>query len=630
LTDENLTPSPLKLDLIPSSIAQTIDGTALATGTLPPDGGSSPPGPPSTPPPVVITEPPVPGTSAPTIAGTTPVTTTGTTAPPVTGTLVPGTTAPTSLGTTAGTTAPPVTGTLVPGTTAPTSLGTTAGTTAPPVTGTLVPGTTAPTSLGTTAGTTAPPVTGTLVPGTTAPTSLGTIAGTTAPPITGTLVPGTTAPTSLGTTALTTAPPVAGTLIPGTTAPTILGTGVGTTAPPVAGTLIPGTTAPTILGTAVGTTAPPVTGTLVPGTTAPTSLGTTALTTAPPVAGAGTNAPTAGIVGTIAPTSIPDSSLYYRSFEQGNFPFTVEPEDPVFTTENTVDGALIWSLTTEKAKTGVKSLKTPTLENINGVSSSANLTLSLPDFGATGELHYSVFNGAQMPFDNLEIIVNDKIMEVLFDATTAFEERVINLEPGVNVVKFVYKYNPASLPVANLPPPDAFPNRIGTVFIDDVYYIPSAAAIVRASIREECVPLGSNPESFEVDKFPLPPWSTSGDAAWAISTDKAYDGTTSLRSPNFDDRPTAAISNATLQVCDEFPGGLLKLQMYASVQPPRDMFEIYIDGQNAAQLVDVNEWTVLELGLEPGPHRIDFSFQYNMFNSDVGLLPPSPAEREGK
>jgi hypothetical protein len=344
----------------------------------------------------------------------------------------------------------------------------------------------------------------------------------------------------------------------------------------------------------------------------------------------GTISPTAGIVGTIAPTSIPDSSRYYRSFEQGNFPFTVEPEDPAFTTENTVDGTLIWSLTTEKAKTGVKSLKTPTLENADAVSSSANLTLSLPDYGATGELHYSVFNGAQMPFDNLEIIVNDKIMEVLFDATTSFEDRVINLESGLNVVKFVYKYNPASLPVANLPPPDVFPNRIGSVFIDDVYYIPSAAALIRAPIREECVPLGSNPDSFEVGKFPLLPWSTSGDGAWAISTDKAYDGTTSLRSPNFDDRPTAAISNATLQVCDEFPGGLLKLQMYASVQPPRDIFEIYIDGQSAAQLVDVTEWTVLELGLEPGNHRIDFSYQYNMFNSDVSLLPPSPAEREGK
>ena len=193
-----------------------------------------------------------------------------------------------------------------------------------------------------------------------------------------------------------------------------------------------------------------------------------------------------------------------------------------------------------------------------------------------------------------------------------------------------------------MPPTDAFPNRIGTVFIDDVYYTPLAAAAkarpdvnttsptqIRAPVRAECVPLEPNPESFEVDKFPLPPWSTAGDGVWTLSSKKAYEGKSSLRSPKFEDRTTAATSNATLQVCDDFPGGLLKLQMYASVQPPRDIFEIYIDGESAAQLVDIHEWTVLELGLEPGPHQIDFSYLYNVFNSEAGLLPLSTPEREG-
>ncbi len=69
------------------------------------------------------------------------------------------------------------------------------------------------------------------------------------------------------------------------------------------------------------------------------------------------------------------------------------------------------------------------------------------------------------------------------------------------------------------------------------------------------------------------------------------------------------MSNATLEVCDDFLGGVLRMQVYASVEPPRDTFIIYIDGDEAAQLESVNEWQTLELGLTSGQHRIDFSYQ---------------------
>ena len=62
--------------------------------------------------------------------------------------------------------------------------------------------------------------------------------------------------------------------------------------------------------------------------------------------------------------------------------------------------------------------------------------------------------------------------------------------------------------------------------------------------------------------------------------------------------------------------------------PPSDIFVIYVDGESAAQLVDVNEWTDVALGLEPGPHRVDFSYQYNIFG--VNPLPPSPPQRQGE
>ena len=88
------------------------------------------------------------------------------------------------------------------------------------------------------------------------------------------------------------------------------------------------------------------------------------------------------------------------------------------------------------------------------------------------------------------------------------------------------------------------------------------------------------------------------------------------------------VSNSTIQICDEFPGGLLRFQVIASVQPPHDIFILYIDGESVAQLVDVNEWIPLAVGLDAGEHRIDFSYQYNPFS--VADLPPSPPTREGE
>ena len=69
------------------------------------------------------------------------------------------------------------------------------------------------------------------------------------------------------------------------------------------------------------------------------------------------------------------------------------------------------------------------------------------------------------------------------------------------------------------------------------------------------------------------------------------------------------------------------LQLPNSVQPPRDIFSIYIDGESAAQLVGGQEWTDVALGVSPGPHTINFSYQHSIFGVDP--LPESPPERLG-
>ena len=62
--------------------------------------------------------------------------------------------------------------------------------------------------------------------------------------------------------------------------------------------------------------------------------------------------------------------------------------------------------------------------------------------------------------------------------------------------------------------------------------------------------------------------------------------------------------------------------------PPSNIFVIYVDGVNTAQLFGVSEWMDVELGLQPGPHRVDFSYQYNIFQENP--VPPSPPRRQGE
>jgi hypothetical protein len=64
-----------------------------------------------------------------------------------------------------------------------------------------------------------------------------------------------------------------------------------------------------------------------------------------------------------------------------------------------------------------------------------------------------------------------------------------------------------------------------------------------------------------------------------------------------------------------------------SVQPPADIFELFIDGESVQSLVNIQEFTEIPMGLSPGPHVINFSYRYNPLN--IPILPPSPEERLG-
>ncbi len=349
---------------------------------------------------------------------------------------------------------------------------------------------------------------------------------------------------------------------------------------------------------------------------------------------------------------MPAGAAYFRSFEQGNFPFVLEQDDPVWTTTNNDDATKVWEVTDEQAASGVYSIRSPVLLNDELVPGVSTATLQLPDYGI-GALHYSLLGSVLMPIDRYELYVDGVQRDSQVETMTDFEERVVQVGPGPHTFDFVYNYNPVPLTNPNaFPPPEARPDHLEAVFIDDVYFVPisnmpevdgtasptvsvgpTSSPVAGGSSGTEsptatCVELGNNPEDFEDGTWPLPPWRTAGDGVWTLTDEKAFSGTTSIRSPVLVDATLKSISNTTLQICDDFLGGVMRLQAYASVAPPLDLFIVYVDGVAAAQLVEVNEWTSVALGLEPGSHRIDFSYQYNPF--DVESLPPSPPTREGK
>jgi len=249
----------------------------------------------------------------------------------------------------------------------------------------------------------------------------------------------------------------------------------------------------------------------------------------------------------------------------------------------------------------------------------------LPDMGTSGILHFSLKAGVQMPFDWFQYTVDGGEPKYWVKPMAEFQKETIELPQGQHLIEFQYEFNPRNIPAQGFPPDGSEPpDRTGVVYLDDVYFVPNPP----------CDPLEPNPYDFEEVSFPVSPWSTTGegDNLWSLTNDKAFSGTTSLRSPVLEDNTIdKAESNAVLQVCDDFNGGYLQFQYIASVQPPLDLFFVSIDGEEAVLNGNGTEWTLSpQFGMSPGPHTINFSYRFNPY--DLDSLPPSQteSEREGE
>ena len=244
---------------------------------------------------------------------------------------------------------------------------------------------------------------------------------------------------------------------------------------------------------------------------------------------------------------------------------------------------------------------------------------------------------------------------------------------------FSYKYNPLGLDAL---PPEAG-ERIGAVYIDDVYFLPAGATVAPvavpgsaspvpspeapsaegAEVRSFCVcnfyllttlyqtalhikqlqtpasapssaaptviPQGSTYfNGFEMATFPSDPeWSTEGDGEWELTTERSNSGKYSIKSPDLrNEGMEPAAANVPL-VTDDSDAGTLVCSILAGVDMPFDNVVLYVDDIVRDQLTEESDFGIQQIQLGPGSHTIKFSYQYNPVNLEV--FPPALPGRIG-
>jgi len=184
-----------------------------------------------------------------------------------------------------------------------------------------------------------------------------------------------------------------------------------------------------------------------------------------------TNSPTisseaAGGGSTAGPTTTPLGATYYTGFEKGTF----TQGYPDWSTSG--DGE--WVITNEYVNSGVYSIRSPILENEERIPKSSEVILTTGEDWPEGTLILSILAGTQMPFDNVVYYVDDQQRGFLTEAEDpTFITQQIQLSPGQHEIKFEYNFNPLNIP--EFPPEQ--PGRLGGVFIDDVYFLPSGVTL---------------------------------------------------------------------------------------------------------------------------------------------------------
>ena len=237
--------------------------------------------------------------------------------------------------------------------------------------------------------------------------------------------------------------------------------------------------------------------------------------------------------------------------------------------EWTTSGDGNWTFTTERAASGIYSVRSPDLSNEDRVPAESNLTFTTNPNWEAGIMHFSLLGGVQLPFDSIDYYV-DGVPRGGGEGviSTDFADRTLILGPGLHVVTFVYRYNPTNVESANFPLEGGYPDRIGATFIDDVYFIPDgpgpsisptpvpAPTTIAPTVIPEGVVYYNSFEKGSLDQYAE--WTTAGDNGdeWFVTDEQAASGVFSLRSPALE--PNATSSSVTFATNQDWGAGMFR------------------------------------------------------------------------
>ena len=129
-------------------------------------------------------------------------------------------------------------------------------------------------------------------------------------------------------------------------------------------------------------------------------------------------------------------------------------------------------------------------------------------------------------------------------------------------------------------------------------------------------------DGFEKATFPDDPeWMTEGISPWALSTENAFTGKYSIKSPVLaNDDGVQAQAEAIFITDPSWDSGTLSFQVLAGSEMPYDTFEYFVDGAKRGELNRKTEWEMVEVTMSPGGHIVTFRYTFNPV--PLSMLPP--------
>ena len=325
----------------------------------------------------------------------------------------------------------------------------------------------------------------------------------------------------------------------------------------------------------------------------------------------------------------PPEALYTETFEEATFPDTDD-----WSTE----GEELWALNTDRAQSGVYSIKSGALSDNGTEPKNSNVTFTtIPNFPG-GSLVLSTFADVQLPLDDFLYFIDGEFAGQV-TAQTEWEALTIPLEAGEHAVMFSYKYNPLGLD--QLPPPSG--EYTGAVFIDNVYIVSDIVGTIppnaSPSPTDSPIASGNLPvagdaffDGFETGDLSGLNWVVSGVPGWEVDESNPYEGSFSVHVRTDDIPISGNFSQLDLEVTLEAPA-FIQFYFNAPVSMPFESFDLWVDGTFLTPLTTPDgNWTLAGAIIAPGDHMISWRYTKNPGGApeDVLATLPQPPFRLGE